>query len=635
VAAIGLYFSTAGWNARMTHIAKRVLWITLLGSGLFLIALYYSVHKIFLSPLRLLARGADTLARGEMGHRLPVMGNDEISRLTGSFNTMATSLQTLMDHEKDKVRQLGILHESSAQFALAENLDALMNRLVENTPLLIKSELASLYLLDPQTGQIAQCKHSFTDLTRPSVQEQPDAEGLLGLILKEGTAVLKNDITQPPQSIGLPSDHPPVRSFLGIPLILRDRVIGGISVANKLDGSGYTEEDEDILSLLAFQAAAAVEQVRLLEDTQRQAVTDGLTGLFNHREFQKRLQDELDRCKRYGRDFSLLLVDIDYFKSFNDTHGHPFGDLVLKEIGSLIRKTVRTMDIPARYGGEEFVIIAPETTAENAKLLAERLRKNVSAHSFLTPAGQQVILSVSIGLASFPLDAQDREGLIQATDRALYFAKEAGRNRVCNHSENLKPAIEHRQEKLTELFSDPSLRALRDLAAAIDAKTPYTRGHSEEVARYAVHLANALGLDEAKKESLRVASLLHNIGTVSIPDRVLNKPGPFSLEERKIIQAHPMLAGMILEKTSHMEEILPAILYHHERFDGKGYPNGMKGEEIPYLARVLSVVEAYHAMLSVRPYRPRLNTEEAQVELRRNAGSQFDPAMVEAFLNSL
>ena len=155
------------------------------------------------------------------------------------------------------------------------------------------------------------------------------------------------------------------------------------------------------------------------------------------------------------------------------------------------------------------------------------------------------------------------------------------------------------------------------------------------MARYAVHLANALGLDEAKKESLRVASLLHNIGTVSIPDRVLNKPGPFSLEERKIIQAHPMLAGMILEKTSHMEEILPAILYHHERFDGKGYPNGMKGEEIPYLARVLSVVEAYHAMLSVRPYRPRLNTEEAQVELRRNAGSQFDPAMVEAFLNSL
>lgn len=635
VATIGLHISTLARDTLLTDISKRVLWITLLVSGLVLIVGYYSVNRIFLSPLRGLVSGSDALARGEMGHRLPVRSNDEISHLTQSFNTMATSLQNLMDQEKDKVRRLGILHESSVQFALAETLETLMDRLVENTRHLIKSELASLYLLDPQTGHIAHFKHFGRDPARHPIQEPPKVEGLLGVLLNEGAAVLYNDITRSPQSIGLPPDHPPVRSFLGIPLILRDKVIGCVTVANKLDGAGYTQEDEGFLTLLAFQAAAAVEQFRLFEETQRQAVTDGLTGLFNHREFQKRLQEELERCKRYGRDFSLLLIDIDFFKSFNDTHGHPFGDLVLKEIGSLIQKTVRTMDVPARYGGEEFAVIAPETTSENAKLLAERLRSYVSTLPFQTPAGQQVVLSVSIGLASFPLDAQDRENLIQAADQALYFAKEAGRNRACLYSESLKSAIEQRQGKVTELLSDPSLRGIRDLAATIDAKTPYTRGHSEEVARYAVHLANVLGLDEVKKESLRIASLLHNIGTVSIPDRILNKPGPFSVEERKIIQAHPMLAGMILERTSRMEEILPAILYHHERFDGKGYPNGMKGEEIPYLARLLSVVEAYHAMLSVRPYRPRLSASAAQEELRRNAGSQFDPAIVEAFLNSL
>ncbi len=635
VATISLYISTLARDTLMADISKRVLWITLLVSGLVLIVGYYSVNRIFLSPLRGLVSGSDALARGEMGHRLSVRGNDEISHLTQSFNAMATSLQNLMDQEKDKVRRLGILHESSVQFALAETLETLMDRLVENTRHLIKSGLASLYLLDPQTGHIAHFKHFGLDLNRYPIQEPPKVEGLLSILLNEGTAVLYNDITQSPQSIGLPPDHPPVRSFLGIPLILRDKVIGGITVANKLDGAGYTQEDEDFLTLLAFQAAAAVEQFRLFEETQRQAVTDGLTGLFNHREFQKRLQEELDRCKRYGRDFSLLLIDIDFFKSFNDIHGHPFGDLILKEIASLIQKTVRTMDIPARYGGEEFAVIAPETTAENAKLLAERLRKTISAHPFLTPAGQQAALSVSIGLASFPLDAQDRESLIQAADQALYFAKESGRNCVCPYSESLKSTIEHQKGKLTELLSDPSVRAVRDLATAIDAKTPYTRGHSEEVARYAIHLASALGLDEEKKESLRLASLLHNIGTVSIPERILNKPGSFSIEERKIIQAHPMLAGMILEKTAAMAEILPAILYHHERFDGKGYPNGMKGEEIPYLARILSVVEAYHAMLSVRPYRPRLSASAAQEELRRNAGSQFDPAIVEAFLNSL
>ncbi len=635
IATIRLYISTLTRDSLLSDVSKRVLWITLLGSGFVLIIVYYSVRRIFLSPLRMMVSGSEALARGEMGHRLSVRGNDEISRLTQSFNTMAISLQNHMDQEKDKVRRLGILHESSVQFAMAENLEALMDRLVENTRHLIKSELAFLYLLNPQTGQIARFKNSGLDPARYPVLEQPNTEGLLGVILKEGTTALHNDIAQALSSIGLPQDHPPVRSFLGVPMILRDKVIGGMAVANKQDGAGYTDEDKDFLTLLAFQAAAAVEQFRLFEETQRQAVTDGLSGLFNHREFQRRLQDELERCKRYGRDFSLLLVDVDYFKSFNDIHGHPFGDLILKEIASLIQKTVRTMDIPARYGGEEFAVIAPETTAENAKLLAERLRKIISAHPFLTPAGQQAALSVSIGLASFPLDAQDREGLIRATDQALYFAKEAGRNCVRPYSESLKSALEQRHERVTELLSDPSLRAVRDLATAIDAKSPYTRGHSEEVARYALHLASALGLDEEKKESLRLASLLHNIGTVSIPDRILNKPGSFSIEERKIIQAHPMLAGMILEKTSRMQDILPAILYHHERFDGKGYPNGMKGEEIPYLARLLSVVEAYHAMLSVRPYRPRLSAAEAQAELRRNAGSQFAPAIVEAFLNSL
>jgi diguanylate cyclase (GGDEF)-like protein len=635
VAAIGLYISTLKRDALIDDISKRVLWITLLGSGFVLIIAAYSVRRIFLSPLRLIASGSDALARGEMGHRLPVKDNDEISQLTASFNTMAASLQHFMEQERSKIRQLGILHESATHLATQKNLDALLDRLVEYPRHLIKSDVAALYLLDPKTGEIVRFKHSGVDLNRYPIQEEPKGTGLLGAFLRDGTSVRLEDIRQDPRSRGLPPHHFPIRNFLGVPLNVRDQVIGGMTVANKSDGTAYTQEDEDLLTTLAFQAAAAVEQFRLFEETQRQAVTDGLTGLFNHRELQKRLQEELDRCKRYGRDFSLLLIDIDFFKSFNDTHGHPFGDLILKEIGSLIQKTVRTMDIPARYGGEEFAVIAPETTSENAKLLAERLRKTISSHSFVTPAGQQVILSVSIGLASFPLDAQDREGLIQASDQALYFAKEAGRNRVCLYGESLKSTIERHQGKLTELLSNPSLRALRDLATAIDAKTPYTRGHSEEVARYAVHLANALGLDEEKKESLRVASLLHNIGTVSIPDRILNKPGPFNVEERKIIQGHPMLAGMILEKTSRLVEILPAILYHHERFDGKGYPNGMKGEEIPYLARVLSVVEAYHAMLSVRPYRPRLSEPEAQEELRRNAGSQFDPAMVETFLNSL
>ena len=244
-------------------------------------------------------------------------------------------------------------------------------------------------------------------------------------------------------------------------------------------------------------------------------------------------------------------------------------------------------------------------------------------------------LSISIGVASFPENGRRREEWVFSADQALYFAKKDGRNRVCRYCDTLKAAIEKDQNKLTELLRNPEIKTIRNLAAVIDAKSPYTRGHSEGVIEYALLLADALNLGEQEKQSLRLASLLHNIGIVSIPDSILNKPGPLSTEERKIIQAHPGLAQMLIKESHNLDSVLPAILYHHERYDGKGYPNGLKGEEIPFLTRVLGVVEAYHAMISVRPYRPKMSHEEAIQELRKNAGTQFDSGVVQTFLEIL
>jgi HD-GYP domain-containing protein (c-di-GMP phosphodiesterase class II) len=217
----------------------------------------------------------------------------------------------------------------------------------------------------------------------------------------------------------------------------------------------------------------------------------------------------------------------------------------------------------------------------------------------------------------------------------MYFAKEAGRNQICCYGDTLKSAIEKDQKKLTELLNNPEMEALKDLAAAIDAKSHYTRGHTESVVQYSLLLADALNLTDEDKKNLQLASLLHNIGTVSIPDRLLNKPTPLSPEEVKIIQSHPKLAQMLIKQCAQMDTVLPAILYHHEHYDGKGYPNGLKGEEIPFLARVLGIVEAYEAMISVRPYRPKLTPQQAMDELRRNAGTQFDPHIVKIFVDLL
>ncbi|MDC4227474.1 MAG: diguanylate cyclase [Candidatus Manganitrophus sp.] len=426
----------------------------------------------------------------------------------------------------------------------------------------------------------------------------------------------------------------PLRQIFSIPLIREARILGVLNLINKKEGS-FLSEDQDFLSTLCVNAAVALDNARFLEEAEKRAVTDSLTGLYNHREFQKRLGEEVERASRYGKTLSLMMLDIDHFKTFNDTHGHPIGDAILKEIVKVIQKCIRNVDFPARYGGEEFSIILPETLGIHAAKVAERIRKAIDTTPFITPTGHRVHLSISIGVASFPEDGKRREELILAADQALYFAKRDGRNRVCRYCDTLKAVIEKDQNKLTELLRNPEIKTIRDLAAVIDAKSPYTRGHSEGVIEYALLLADALDLSEEEKQSLQLASLLHNIGIVSIPDTILNKPGPLSTEERKIIQAHPGLAQMLIKESHHLDTVLPAILYHHERYDGNGYPNGLKGEAIPFLARVLGVVEAYHAMISVRPYRPKLSHEEAVQELRENAGTQFDPCVVKTFIEIL
>ena len=308
------------------------------------------------------------------------------------------------------------------------------------------------------------------------------------------------------------------------------------------------------------------------------------------------------------------------------------GDPILKKMAHNLRSHLRVVDKVFRYGGEEFAVILPETGDKGAKVISEEIRRSIAACSHELGSDQSLKLTVSIGVSSFPQDAEQREELIGTADQALFSAKRAGRNRVVMYSESLGSLADGTPVHLEGLLRDPHLNMLKDLAAVIDAKSPYTKGHTEAVSEYAMRFAEALNLGEQDKRNLHYASLLHNIGIVGIPTKLLDKQGPLTPEERRIINTHPSLAQMLIRQTEQLTMVLPTILYHHERYDGCGYPNGLKGEEIPYLARVLSVIDAYNAMISVRAYRPKLSKQQAIEELRRHAGTQFDPRITEAFV---
>ena len=275
------------------------------------------------------------------------------------------------------------------------------------------------------------------------------------------------------------------------------------------------------------------------------ANTDSLTGLYNHRYFQERLAVELSRAARYGHRLSLLMVDIDFFKSFNDTHGHPMGDIALRELAYVLMQQVRDVDIVARIGGEEFAIILPETSIEEAIVTAERVKKATEEQGFHDSNGEETPLTVSVGAAGYPDNASDRSGLILASDVALYQAKNAGRNRVCSYTADMVDLLHSDHGKLYVLLHAHDMTTIQALAEAIDAKLKLPSGHSKAVAELSSATARTMGISEPECMGIYLAALLRDIGQIAIPVRDLDQAIPFYrdvLGMRFLFQAPPGLA---------------------------------------------------------------------------------------------
>ena len=361
-----------------------------------------------------------------------------------------------------------------------------------------------------------------------------------------------------------------------------------------------------------------------LAEAREQADRDPLTGLLNHPAFYSRLDAEAARARREGTALAVVMLDLDGFKFFNDVYGHATGDEVLRLVADRLRAACRPYDTPARFGGDEFALLLPAVGRAAGEEIEARLRAALRGMSCRAGEGAEAVpVSVSLGVALFPDGATDSHAVLRRADERLHWAKTGGT--VEENARRVRADAVDRVQGFSMLDA---------LVAAVDNKDRYTRRHSEDVMEYSLMIARALGMGEAQQRAVAVSAQLHDVGKIGVPDHVLRKPGRLSDAEFEAVRQHPMMGAVMVQAVPGLEETLDAVRHHHERWDGAGYPSGLRGEETPLIARLMAVADAFSAMTTDRPYRQGMDRTVALDILAAGAGTQWDPACVAAFLSA-
>ncbi|MDD2715923.1 MAG: diguanylate cyclase [Candidatus Wallbacteria bacterium] len=413
-----------------TLLLNHLLLITAVAITLAIIVAFLLSRNIVV-PLRIFSHTARTIADGNFDCRIKMRRKDEIGVLVSSFNEMAGKLKDSYDNLNRKIYEITTLYKIAQLVNFENNSETLLKKILAETCIALKSEKASIYLLNPQTDELGM--RMVFGVPEGMIKQRVFlhlGEGIAGKVLKEGEGIIINEgehhpLFKKPENTDVKFE---IRNLMCVPLKMKDSAFGVLNVTNTKEASVYTESDFNLLTAIASQVAINIENTKLYE----LSVTDGLTRLHVHRYMQVRLEEEMVRARRYKHQLSFLLMDIDFFKKFNDTYGHQTGDLVLKAVAEAVNITVRqNVDITARYGGEEFAVIAPECNSTDAVNLAERIRKRIEETPLKTSRYGELKITLSIGVATYPVNSLSKSDLIAAADEALYKAKHEGRNRVC------------------------------------------------------------------------------------------------------------------------------------------------------------------------------------------------------------
>ncbi len=411
-------------------------------------------------------------------------------------------------------------------------------------------------------------------------------------------------------------------NLLVVPMTIEGRITGLVYAANK--PGGFTQDDSKLLTIFAGQAAVIVDNARLFEQTRHLAVTDPLTGLWNRRHLEEERAAEAVRARRSGHSLSVLVMDMDDLKLLNDTYGHVVADQAIVTVARVLLTVCREVDIVGRYGGDEFAIILPATDAQGAASLADRILAALDNQPFQAPDGTHVQLAISIGGATYPSHTDDPDKLFSLADEAMYRAKMAGGAQSASATSGAEELPEQVNSEVEELVA---------LLAAMDIRDQHTIKHSRDVTRRALALGRAAGLSAGQLGALEVAAMLHDVGKIGTPPHVLITQKPLGPEEQKMLRDHPRAGYILVEQIPQMKAVSQAVLYHHERYNGAGYPVGLRGEDIPLLARILRIVDAFTNMLADHPKNDSTSLEEVLKEIHASAGTHFDPELTERFID--
>jgi diguanylate cyclase (GGDEF)-like protein len=494
-------------------------------------------------------------------------------------------------------------------------LQEVLRTLAREAAAAVGADLTGVYLGNAAEGGVATAGYNVPDEWH-GLEISP-GEGAAGKVLLSGETYATNDYQR---DVTLPG-HPVMSHFktaIAIPMAWNGELKGALSVGwtsmRRID-----EDDRRTLEAIADLATVACHNAETYHQVQQAARTDALTGLLNHGAMQVRVREEIARARRDGTPLSFVIIDLDDFKRVNDVRGHQAGDELLRQVAGVLQAELRPYDQVARYGGDEFVLLLPGSDEHDAKVVAERVRDAVI---------REQVGACSLGVAQWhePLEA---DGLLEHADRALLLAKRTGKGRVAVANAD----VERELAMLQAQQGSPA--AVQALAAAIEERDNYTNEHSEEVVHLARGVAMILGLGTEQVERIAHAALLHDVGKLAVPDEILHKRGALTHDEWAVMAEHPVAGERILLRIPELTAIAPVVRHEHEHWDGTGYPDGLRERMIPIGSRIILACDAYHAMLTDRPYRAALTPDEAMEELRRGAARQFDPEVVDALLDLL